>query len=150
MDLKAALPIPGLMVSILAIKYAQKRDESLSFSSSETQATGWSDYPAHSLSSAVFPKPAGAETRVSLRERLAFNRPISRGLCTIAALDLGILSLVFNNDDSISIILVSIDHNCKTPLVEIAANRHGQERGTSTSQLLRYIFSSSFSPEGEV
>lgn len=52
------------------IRYVQNRAGSLSFLSSDSQAIGCLQLAAHSASSVLLPKPAGAETRVSLRVKL--------------------------------------------------------------------------------
>ena len=64
---RAFRPISASNICKAAIKYAQKRMGSLSPSSNETQVTQRSLCGIHSLSSVVFPYPAGAEMRVSLR-----------------------------------------------------------------------------------
>src|SRR5215213_10030558 len=55
---------------------------SLSPSSSETQATEPVRSLVHSLKRVVFPKPAGAERRVSLRPGSRVKLSIRRGLAT--------------------------------------------------------------------
>src|SRR5262249_42633636 len=62
-----------------ATKYARKRARSRSPSSTASQAAGRLPSASHSPTSVVFPKPAGAEMRVSLRCSPSFRRSVRRG-----------------------------------------------------------------------
>ena len=53
--------------------------------------------PIHSLKRVVLPKPAGAETRVSMLPRLSSSRPVSRGRATIPERAGGMYNLVFKS-----------------------------------------------------
>lgn len=88
------LPIFGSIVCNAATTYARKRVGSLSPSSSDSQATGRSETAAHSLTSVVFPKPAGAAMRVSSRRVPSFNRSIRWGRRIVFGRSGGTYSLV--------------------------------------------------------
>src|SRR6266516_2452706 len=84
----------GAIVCKAATRYARNRAGSFSPSSSDSQAVGRSIKATHSLTSVVFPKPAGAEMRVSLRCRPSFSRSIRRGRLTTFGRGRGIYSFV--------------------------------------------------------
>src|SRR5207253_5801985 len=84
----------GAIVCKAAMRYIRKRVGSLSPSSSDSQATCRSQPATHSLRSVVLPKPAGAESRVSLRCRPSFSRAIRRGRRTTFGRGGGIYSFV--------------------------------------------------------
>src|SRR5919202_456111 len=87
-------PIVGAMVCNAATRYARKRVGSFSPSSNDNQAVGRSHPATHSPTSVVFPKPAGAEMRVSLRCSPSFSRSIRRGRRTAFGRRGGIYSFV--------------------------------------------------------
>src|SRR5947209_9097394 len=72
----------GAIVCKAATRYVRKRVGSFSPSSSDSQAVGRSIPSTHSLTSVVFPKPAGAEMRVRLRCRPSCSRSSRRGRLT--------------------------------------------------------------------
>src|SRR2546421_10278947 len=84
----------GAMVCKAATRYVRKRMGSLSPASSESQAAGRSHQASHSLISVVFPKPAGAEMRISLRCSPSLSCPSRRGRVTILGRSGGEYSLV--------------------------------------------------------
>src|SRR4030042_6891297 len=86
--------MPGLNFSSAATKYARKRVRSFSPSSREIHAIGPRHSLAQTLSSIVFPYPAGAETRVSFFSSPWFNCSISRRRGTSALCGGGINNLV--------------------------------------------------------
>ena len=85
-------------------KYVRKRVRSLSPSSSESQVilqSSWLSFSnsalklfIHSATKVVFPNPAGAESRVSLRSKPSFKRLIRSARWTSSALVGGMKSLV--------------------------------------------------------
>src|SRR5690242_15862244 len=75
-------PIVGTIVCKAATRYVRKRVGSLSSMSSESQAASRPHPAIHALDRVVFPKPAGADIRVSLRWSPAFSRAIRRGRTT--------------------------------------------------------------------
>ncbi|MCD4753524.1 MAG: hypothetical protein K8R40_10670 [Anaerolineaceae bacterium] len=75
---KITSPIFGSIVCNAATKYVRKQDGALSPLSNDSQATSLPQPAIHSLTSVVFPKPAGAEMRVSLHSKPSFNRSIRR------------------------------------------------------------------------
>ena len=87
-----------------AIKYVRNRVRSLSLSSRESQAilySAWLSFswilfilPAQSPTRVVLPKPAGAETRITLQCKPWFNCSISRGRETSSGRIVGINSFV--------------------------------------------------------
>src|SRR5512139_507436 len=85
------------------MKYVRKRLRSLSPSSSDNHATGLPQLAIHSLTSVVLPKPAEAETSVSLQPiaKPSFNRSIRRGRRTVLARGAGIYSFVAKIDVAI-------------------------------------------------
>ena len=82
-------------------QYARKRPGSPSPSSNDSQAMGRSDATAHSLTRVVLPKPAGAETRVSLRGKLEFRRSVRRRRWTSRGRGGGMKTLVVRICDDI-------------------------------------------------
>src|SRR5207237_5558802 len=78
----APSPIVAAIVCKAATRYVRKRVGSFSPSSSDNQATGRGPPASHSLTSVVFPKPAGAEMRVSLPCSPSFSRSSRRGRLT--------------------------------------------------------------------
>src|SRR6266699_5431928 len=72
----------GAIVCKAATRYVRKSVGSFSPLSSDSQATCRSQPATHVLTSVVFPKPAGAAMRVSLRCRPSFSRSIRRGRLT--------------------------------------------------------------------
>src|SRR5579863_290412 len=84
----------GAIVCKAATRYVRKSVGSLSPSSSDNQATCWSHPATHALTSMVFPKPAGAAMRVSLRCSPSFNRSNRRGRLTTSGRSGGIYSFV--------------------------------------------------------
>ncbi len=82
------------MVCKAATRYVRKRMGSLSPASSESQAAGRSHQASHSLISVVFPKPAGAEMRISLRCSPSLSCLSRRGRLTIAGRSGGTYSFV--------------------------------------------------------
>src|SRR6266516_2565785 len=72
----------GAIVCKAATRYVRKSLGSFSPASSDSQATCRSHPATHALTSVVFPKPAGAAMRVSLRCRPSFSRSIRRGRLT--------------------------------------------------------------------
>src|SRR5258707_6000876 len=84
----------GAIVCKAATRYVRKSVGSLSPLSSDSQATCRSQPVTHALTSVVFPNPAGAERRVSLRCRPSFSRSIRRGRLTTSGRSGGIYSFV--------------------------------------------------------
>src|SRR5713226_4640488 len=84
----------GAIVCKAATRYVRKSVGSLSPLSSDSQATCRSQPATHALTSVVFPKPAGAAMRVSLRCRPSFSRSIRRGRLTTFGRSRGIYSFV--------------------------------------------------------
>src|SRR5712692_9137180 len=72
----------GAIVCKAATRYVRKSLGSFSPASSDSQAAGREPPATHALTSVVFPKPAGAAMRVSLRCRPSFSRSIRRGRLT--------------------------------------------------------------------
>ena len=68
----ARIPTPGLIFCSAATTYIQNHTGSLSEGSSDSQPNRWSSPPApraHCASNVVLPQPAGALSRVSLRQQ---------------------------------------------------------------------------------
>src|SRR5712691_10294376 len=84
----------GAIVCNAATRYVRKSVGSFSPASSDSQATCRSHPATHALTSVVFPKPAGAAMRVSLRCRPSFSRSIRRGRMTTFGRSGGIYSFV--------------------------------------------------------
>src|SRR5690348_14948193 len=84
----------GAIVCKAATRYVKKSDGSLSPLSSDSQATCRSQPATHALTSVVFPKPAGAAMRVSLRYSPSFSRSSRRGRLTTFGRSRGIYSFV--------------------------------------------------------
>src|SRR6266545_2259945 len=86
-------PISAAIVCKATTKYVRKRVGSLSPLSSDSQATCRPQRATHALTSVVFPNPAGAAMRVSLR----CSRAIRRGRGTAFGRGGGIYSFVANS-----------------------------------------------------
>jgi hypothetical protein len=101
-DATTPAPIVGATVCNAATRCARKRAGSLSPSSSESQAAGRPQPATHALARLVFPKPAGAEIRVSLRCSPSFSRAIRSARSTAFCRGGGINSLVVSTGAGIA------------------------------------------------